>query len=101
VCAGRPGVDVRMSDHTSHESASTVGYNRAAVSHLLGIYPWQQWEDMLDWLRSEGPNDPHLNPDEYRALRQDAERAQAAGVPFTNDLDHVWAELRRHHKPAG
>jgi hypothetical protein len=93
-----------MSENTSYEPPSAAGppvdYNRAALAHLLGIHPWQQWEDMLGWLRSEGPNDPFLSPNEYRALRQDAERAHGAGVPFTNDLDHLWAQLRRHHKPA-
>jgi hypothetical protein len=95
---------VRMSHNTSYEPTSAAGspvdYNRAALSHLLGIHPWRGWDEMLGWLRSEGPNDPHLSPNEHRALRQDAERAQGAGVPFTNDLEHLWAQLRRHHKPA-
>jgi hypothetical protein len=93
-----------MSDNKHHEPSSVPGspvdYNRGALSHLLGIHPWRRWEDMLDWLRSEGPNDPFLSANEHRALRQDAERAHGDGAPFVNDLDRMWAELRRHHKPA-
>lgn len=74
-------------------------YNRAALTHLLAVYPWQGWEDMLGWLRSEAPNDPFLNPDQYRAIRQDAERAHRTGARFSNDPDDLWAELRRHHTP--
>jgi hypothetical protein len=79
------------------ETARTAGYDRSAVAHVLGVASWREWEDMLGWLRSESPNDPSLNPDEYRVLRQDAERACQAGAPFSNDLQELWAQLRRHH----
>ncbi len=76
-----------------------VDYDRAAVTHLLAEYPWQSWEDMLDWLRSEAPSDPYLSPEVYRAIRQDAEHAHRTGARFSTDPDDLWTELRRHQMP--
>ncbi|SFO86810.1 hypothetical protein SAMN05421810_101245 [Amycolatopsis arida] len=70
-------------------------YGRATIRHVLTAGAWQGWDDMLQWLRTNGPNDPEINPDELRGLRQDAERAQRVGEEFTSDPDGFAAALQR------
>lgn len=74
--------------------AAREGYDRRAVEHLLSVRRWENWHELLEWLRSEGTNDPELEPGELRALRQDAERAADRGAEFAHDSDLLWRELQ-------
>lgn len=69
-------------------------FDRRCVAYAVSQFPWQSWDEMLGWLRGEGPSARGLNPDQLRGLRQAAERAQAHGVRFENDVDHLWSNLR-------
>ncbi|WP_199430097.1 hypothetical protein [Qaidamihabitans albus] len=78
--------------------AAEVGpahYDRSTVAYALSAGPWRDWDELLQWLRGDGPGASGLTPDELRGLRQDAERACERGAPFSGDLDRMWAELHR------
>lgn len=77
-----------------HARSAPAGYDRQAVEHLLSVRRWENWNELLEWLRSEGSNDPELEPGELRALRQDAEQASERGAKFTRDSDLLWRELQ-------
>ncbi len=66
---GPPGVNRPAAE------TAPANYDRAALEHVLALRPWRDWDEMAAWLRRDGVNDPGLNPDELRGLRQDAERA--------------------------
>ncbi|MDR7304303.1 hypothetical protein [Haloactinomyces albus] len=70
-------------------------YDSAAVDYILRGRRWQSWHELLEWLRSEGVDDPYLAQGELQALRQDVERAAARGAPFDNDADRLWRELKQ------
>ncbi|PRX48637.1 hypothetical protein B0I33_104454 [Prauserella shujinwangii] len=89
MSAPRPGSD------RPGGNAPAGGYGRSTVAYALEAGPWRSWDELLQWLRGDGLSAPGLTPDELRGLRQDAERACARGAPFSDDLDRVWAELRR------
>lgn len=72
-----------------------AGYGRETVEYVLQDRTWQDWHELLEWLRAEGVDDPQLGPGELRALRQDAERAATRGAPFDNDADRMWRELKQ------
>ena len=74
--------------------AAPTGYGRQAVEHLLSVRRWEDWHELLEWLRSEGINDPELEPGELRALRQDVEQASIRGAKFARDSDLLWRELQ-------
>ena len=79
---------------------TNTGYDQRAVEHVLTVARWHDWQDLLEWLRGEAPNDPLLSPGEYRALRQDAERAYRSGASFSSDPDELWQRLRpRRERP--
>ncbi|RCW45941.1 hypothetical protein DFQ14_102243 [Halopolyspora algeriensis] len=81
---------------SARPSASARGdYDSAAVEYVLRDRRWQGWSELLEWLRAEGVNDPHLAQGEVQALRQDAESAAARDAPFTNDADRLWRELKQ------
>lgn len=70
-------------------------YDRAVVEYVLRDRRWQSWNELLEWLRAEGIDDPYLGQGEVQALRQDAEQAAARAAPFTNDADRLWRELKQ------
>jgi hypothetical protein len=76
-------------------------YGKAALEHVLATGPWQGWDEMLSWLRSSGNNDPELNPDEMRGIRQDAERAWEMDLPFSNDTQQLRSTLNEARRARG
>lgn len=70
-------------------------YDREVVEHVLRVQYWQDWDDMLSWLRSTGITDPEITPDELRGLRQDAELAKALDLRFRNDTDGMCVTLQQ------
>ncbi|WP_116051126.1 hypothetical protein [Amycolatopsis palatopharyngis] len=76
-------------------------YGRAAIDHVLATEHWHGWEEMLSWLRASGNNDPELNPDEMRGIRQDAERAWEMGLPFSNDAQQLKSTLNQARRDRG
>ncbi len=76
-------------------------YSRTAVAHVTSAGDWHGWEEMLDWLRSNGPSDPDLTPDELRGIRQDAERAAKLDIPFGTDTDGLWRALNQARQAHG
>lgn len=75
-------------------------YDRRAVEHVLAVKHWLGWNEMLAWLRSTGIADPALTPDELRGFRQDAERAQALSLPFSNDAEMMCGILQQANNHA-
>lgn len=76
-------------------------YNRTAVAHVASAGDWDGWEEMLDWLRSNGPSDPELTPDELRGIRQDAERAAKLDMPFSTEPAELWKALQQARQSHG
>ncbi|WP_410585968.1 hypothetical protein [Amycolatopsis sp. lyj-23] len=73
-------------------------FDRAAVETVLAAGDWAGWDDLLEWLRTDGPGVPELAPGALRGIRQDAERACAKGFPLPRDPDHLYAVLRGQHR---
>lgn len=82
---------------TTREDLRAEEFDRAAVGTVLAAGDWAGWDDLLDWLRAEGPGVAELSPGALRGIRQDAERACAMGFPFPHDPDHFYAILRGQH----
>jgi hypothetical protein len=86
--------DIRPGANRTPADVGRGYYDRSTVAYLATVR-WRDWDELLEWLRSEGLNDPHLNSEEVRGVRQDAERASRRDAPFTNSVDELWAELHR------
>ncbi|GAB3146752.1 hypothetical protein GCM10027258_38910 [Amycolatopsis stemonae] len=84
-------------DATTEDALRAEEFDRAAVGAVLAAGDWAGWDDLLEWLRTEGPGVPDLSPGALRGIRQDAERACATGFPFPHDPDHLYAILRGQH----
>lgn len=82
---------------TTDDDLRAEEFDRAAVQTVLATGDWAGWDDLLGWLRSEGPGVRELSPGALRGVRQDAERACAMGFPFPHDADHLYAVLRGQH----
>lgn len=82
---------------TTDDDLRAEEFDRAAVGTVLAAGDWAGWDDLLDWLRTEGPGVPELSPGALRGIGQDAERACAKGFPFPHDPDYLYAILRAQH----
>ena len=40
--------------------------NGSVIEHVLAVWPWHDWDELLEWLRGDGPGDPGFNPEELR-----------------------------------
>ncbi|GAA2361387.1 hypothetical protein GCM10009854_45910 [Saccharopolyspora halophila] len=89
----------RKRSPVSRRQRSSVGgtspeYGKRAASHVLRVWHWESWAELLAWLRVEGASDPELGPGEIRALCRDVERASSRGADLPADAAGLLRVLR-------
>jgi hypothetical protein len=85
--------NIRIDDPTSRGMQKEYGVSD--LESVLRVREWQNWDELLQWLRTEGDKHRRLTPGEVRNMVEDIERARRRGVQFQPDAQYLWRELKQ------
>ncbi|HEV7898031.1 MAG TPA: hypothetical protein VGP31_09340 [Planosporangium sp.] len=84
---------IRIDDPASREKQKD--YGRSDLESVLRVREWRNWDEMLEWLRTEGDKHRRLTPGEVSSMVGDIERARQRGAQFKPDVEYLWRELKQ------
>ncbi|GAA1795225.1 hypothetical protein HC028_18240 [Planosporangium flavigriseum] len=85
--------NIRIHDPAS--GATQKEYDASDLESVLRVREWRNWDEVIQWLRTEGDNHRRLTPGEVRNMVADMERARQRGVQFKPDAQYLWRELKQ------
>jgi hypothetical protein len=83
--------DIKVHDPSG---AKEKMYEESDLEHVLRRRDWQNWDELISWLREEGDNDRRLTPGEVKHMVQDLNRLKEQGRPFTKDAQDLYKAAR-------
>lgn len=71
-------------------------YDERIVKTVLTRGTFNTWDDVIDWLDTEGRQDDELTPREAASISTDFRRLQQEGALFTKDSKRLLDLIRSH-----
>jgi hypothetical protein len=84
--------DIKIHDPASR--AKDKMYEESDLEHVMRRKDWQNWDELISWLREEGDNDRRLTPGEVKHMVEDLTRLKEQKVPFTKDAHAIYEAAR-------
>jgi hypothetical protein len=91
--------DIKIHDPASRATEKT--YEESDLKNVLQRRDWQNWDELISWLREEGDDYRRLTPGEVKHMVQDLSRLKEQGKPFTKDAHQLFQEARAGHGGSG
>lgn len=72
-------------------------YTKADVQVVFKRGDWQNWDEAIDWLETEGERDNELQGKKVNAMIKDFRRMQEQGAKMPPDPDKVFTVAHASH----
>lgn len=84
--------DVRIHDPASKQKEPRP-YGERDLENVMKAREWRNWDELIDWLRTEGDKMRGLTPGEVKQMIQDFSQMKEKGEPLPTDPHELYQRV--------